>query len=433
MARNFEKSEYAERVNGDMIKRRVLNVAKNRMAETPVLALQGARSVGKSTVLRSIAEEGRAHILDLDNSVQAELVANAPNDFVKGARPVCIDEYQRVPALLQAIKSELNREYLPGRFVLTGSTRFDSLPRATQALTGRIQFLEIFPFSQGEIDGVQEDFLDVAISDPEQVLHHPESATTRADYIARICRGGLPIPIGLEERARHRWFQSYLMQTLSGDIPEFGGVRQPAALERLFERLAGQTGQMLNISAASRTVGIEGRTADNYARLLSNVFLIRRLPAWGRTTRARAGKTPKLHIVDSGLAAHMLRLTPAKLARLDAASLTEFGHLLETFVVGELLKQASWHDDVAAVAHWHTHDNKEVDCVIETHDGQAIGFEVKARGQATAKDIIGLRLLRDLLGDQFKAGFVLTTGPHSGRLDDRIYTCPIDRLWTVNR
>ena len=208
------------------------------------------------------------------------------------------------------------------------------------------------------------------------------------------------------------------MQTLSGDIPEFGGVLQPAALERLFERLAGQTGQMLNISAASRTVGIEGRTADNYARLLSNVFLIRRLPAWGRTTRARAGKTPKLHIVDSGLAAHML---------------TELGHLLETFVVGELLKQASWHDDVAAVAHWHTHDNKEVDCIIETHDGQAIGFEVKARGQATAKDIIGLRLLRDLLGDQFKAGFVLTTGPHSGRLDDRIYTCPIDRLWTVNR
>jgi predicted AAA+ superfamily ATPase len=403
------------------------------MTESAVLALQGARSVGKSTVLASIAAERQVGIIDLDNSAQAELVAASPEDFVLGSSPVCIDEYQRAPGLLQAIKGELNRHHAPGRFVLTGSTQFDSLPQAPQALTGRIQFLDILPFSQGEIDGVHEDFLDVVLHEPEQVVHLPSSTTTRTEYTDRVCRGGLPVAISLSERARRRWFDSYLAQTLSGDLPEIGGVRRLDALGRLFDRLASQTGQLLNVSAAARALELEGRTADNYTQLLSEVFLLRRLPACGRTLRARVGKTPKLHLVDSGLAAHMLRLTPTKLAQLDPASLTEFGHLLETFVVGELLKQASWHDDVRDVAHWHTHDGQEVDFVIETYDGGVIGFEIKARGRAVAKDLIGLRALRDLLGDKFRAGFVLNTGQYAGRLEERIFTCPIDRLWHTNR
>ncbi len=412
--------------------RRVLDVARQRMTETAVLALQGARSVGKSTVLAAIAAEHRVGIIDLDNAMQAELVAVSPDDFVLGTSPVCIDEYQRVPELLQAIKSELNRHHTPGRYVLTGSTRFDGLPRATQALTGRIQFLDILPFSQGEIDGTHENFLDIALNEPEQLVHQASSTTTRADYTERVCRGGLPVAISLSDRARRRWFDSYLAQTLSGDVPELSGIRRIDALGRLFDRLASQTGQLLNVSTAAKSIALEPRTADNYTQLLNDVFLLRRLPAWRRTLRARVGKIPKLHLVDSGLGAHMMRLTPAKLAQLDPASLTEFGHLLETFVVGELLKQASWHDDVREVAHWHTHDDQEVDMLIETYDGSVVGFEVKARTKAVSKDITGLRLLRDLLGDQFRAGFVLTTGRHAGRLDDRIYTCPIDQLWNHN-
>jgi predicted AAA+ superfamily ATPase len=420
-------------MTGELISRRVLDVARQRMAESAVIALQGARSVGKSTVLASIAAERQVGIIDLDNWAQAALVAASPDDFVVGSSPVCIDEYQRVPGLLQAIKGELNRHHAPGRFVLTGSTRFDSLPHATQALTGRIQFLDILPFSQGEIDGVHEDFLDVAIHGPDDFVRQPSSATTRTEYVERVCRGGLPVAIRLGERARRRWFDSYLAQTLSGDLPEIGGIRRLDALGRLFDRLASQTGQLLNVSAAARALELEGRTADNYTQLLSDVFLLRRLPAWGRTLRARVGKTPKLHVVDSGLAAHMLRLTPAKLGQLDPASLTDFGHLLETFVVGELLKQASWHEDVRDVAHWHTHDGQEVDFLIETYDGGVVGFEIKARGNAVAKDLGGLRVLRDLLGNQFRAGFVLNTGQFAGRLEDRIYTCPIDRLWRTNR
>lgn len=397
-----------------------------------MLALQGARSVGKSTVLSALAAGWERPIVDLDRPGQVDLVAASPEDFVEGSRPVFIDEYQRVPELLQAIKAELNRDGSVGQFVLTGSTRFESLPRSTQALTGRLAFLDILPLSQGEIDGVREDFLDVVLGEPERLVHSRPSGTSRIEYIERVCRGGLPATLRLNDRQRRRWFDAYVSQTLSSDIPELGNVRRLGSLAQLFERLASQTGQLLNVSAAAKAIELEARTADNYAQLLTDVFLIRRLPAWGRTLRARVGKTPKLHLVDSGLAAYMLRLTPAKLAQLDPASLTEFGHLLETFVAGEVLKQASWHDDVRDVAHWHTHDDHEVDVVIETYDGSVVGLEVKARSRPTTKDLTGLRLLRDLLGDQFRAGFVLTTGEHSGRIEDRIFTCPIDRMWAVN-
>ena len=411
------------------IDRRVLQIAAERMKESPVLALQGARSVGKSTVLASISKAHGVGIIDLDDSAQTELVSASPADFLTGPAPVCIDEYQRVPAVLQAIKAELNRHHAPGRFVLTGSTRFESLPRTAQALTGRIQFLDILPFSQGELDNVREDFLELAITEPDRLRKMPTSTTTRLNYAERACRGGLPIAVGMTNRPRARWFDAYVAQALSGDVPELGGIRRLDALPRLFERLAAQTGQLLNVHAAASAIGLEARTADNYTQLLSDLFLVRRLPAWGRTLRSRIAKTPKLHLIDSGLAAHLLRLSPAKLAQLDPASSTDFGHVLETFAVGELLKQASWNDDVREVAHWRTHDNHEVDVLVETYEGDVIGFEVKARSQTTAKDLSGLRKLRELLGDQFRAGFVLTTGQHSGKLEDRMYTCPIDRLW----
>jgi uncharacterized protein len=167
----------------------------------------------------------------------------------------------------------------------------------------------------------------------------------------------------------------------------------------------------------------------SYVRLLEALFLVRRLPAWGRTLRARAAKAPKLHLVDSGLAAHLMGVNPDKLERRDPTVLTEFGHLLETFVVGELLKQASWHDDVDVVGHWRTSGGAEVDLVIETYDGDIVAFEVKAHQEVNPRDAAGLRTLRDSLGDAFRAGFVLNTGPTAYRVDDRIYATPIARLW----
>ncbi|MFN0089725.1 MAG: ATP-binding protein [Acidimicrobiales bacterium] len=289
------------------------------------------------------------------------------------------------------------------------------------------------PFSQGELDGVHEDFLEKALVDPDSLLTRRRVVTERDEYELRACRGGMPLAVNTIGRQRANFYRGYLAVSLQRDVLDLSRVRQINALPRLMERLTAQTGQVLNIVKASNAAGIEPRSGDNYVRLLETLFLIRRLPAWGRTLRSRAAHSPKLHVVDSGLAAYLLGITPEKLARRDPAALSEFGHLFETFVVGELLKQASWSDDVSDIGHWRTHDDQEVDLVIETHDGNVTGFEIKAGREVDQKALRGLRSLRDALGGQFHAGYFLNTGTEAYRLEDRIFVCPSDRLWATNR
>lgn len=409
--------------------RRASDLVVARLHDEPVVALQGPRTVGKSTLLAEVAVHHGVEVIDLDEPAMRDAVAADPTTFVSSTPPVCLDEFQKVPVVLDAIKAELNRHLAPGRFVITGSTRFDALPRAAQALTGRIHIIDMLPFSQGEIDGRHEDFLEVAAADPGSLVTPHRSTTTRADYMERICRGGLPLAVARGGSARARWFDDYVRVSLARDVTELSKIRQGALLPTLLRRLAGQTGQVLNMAAAGRAVGLEPRTAEAYTKLLEDLFLIRRLDAWGRTLRARAAASPKIHVLDSGLAARLMGVTPRRIARPDPAALAEFGHLLETFAVGELLKQASWSSEIAGVGHWRTHDGHEVDLVIEHSDGPVTAFEVKAGTRIGRHDTSGLRALRSALGDVFSAGFVLHTGGLAFHLEDRIIAAPIDTLW----
>jgi uncharacterized protein len=246
-----------------------------------------------------------------------------------------------------------------------------------------------------------------------------------------VTSGGFPMalqrPAGV---VRNRWFDDWVTQSLERDVLDLANVRQRAVLPRLLQRLAAQTGQVLNVSAAATAVGLEQRTADGYTKLLEAVFPVQRLPAWGATLTARAAASPKVHVVDSGVAARLLRLSPNRLASLQPAALTEFGHLLETFVVGELLSQASWSDTVSGYGHWRTHDGDEVDLVLERDDGAVVAFEVKAAGRVPGDGFRGLRKLRHALGHQFIGGVALYTGPRAYTFEDRLHVLPIDRLWT---
>jgi predicted AAA+ superfamily ATPase len=415
-----------------IVARRLLPLVRERMLDDPVVLLEGPRSVGKSTLLRAIAAATGAVLLDLDDPATRDAVAADPAAFIGGDEPVCVDEYQKAPVVLDAIKAELNRDGRPGRFVLTGSTRHDSLPGAAQALTGRLLRLRVYPLSQGELAGVHEDLLQRLFNDPgAAVAAHPTSSTARANYVERAVAGGMPMALARRSAtARARWFDEYVALTLERDVRELSRIRQGALLPQLLLRLAGQTAQVLNVERAARDAGLDHSTGESYTRLLEAVFLLHRLPAWGKTLRSRAGASPKVHVLDSGVAARLLRLTPEKLLRRDATALTELGHLLETFGVGELLKQVSWMDGLAGVGHWRTHDGDEVDLVIERDDGAVLAFEVKAAGRVSGGEFGPLRKLRGAVGDAFVAGVALYTGTRSYHVDDRLYAMPIDRLWT---
>lgn len=397
----------------------------------PVIALHGPRSVGKSTLLHEVARTRNAQVLDLDDPGTREAVAANSTAAVSGPAPVCVDEYQHVPEILSAIKARLNREgSLPGTAMLTGSTRQDALPRTAEALTGRVHHLMIWPLSQGEIGGVEEDFLPRLRSDPEEcVAAWPGSDTTRLEYAERVCAGGFPLALRRAPGDRDRWFRDYVTQSVERDVRELARIRDRALLREVLNRIAGRTGSILDVSKAMAGLPGDRSTHENYIRLLEDLFLVRRLPAWGTTLTSRAAKSPKIHVVDAGLGAHLLGLTPAKVTPANPSASTEFGHVLESFVYAELSKQASWLNEPVTFGHWRTRDGLEVDVVIEFADGSIVAFEVKASERLAPSDSKGLRALRDHIGHRFTAGVVLTTGSRSYTLDDRVHVLPVDRLW----
>jgi predicted AAA+ superfamily ATPase len=428
---------YHDRMVGplrEVVDRRVSSILAALTQEEPVIALHGPRSVGKSTVLRVFAADRNVPLVDLDDPAVLEAVRASPALAVGEHTPLCLDEYQHAPELLDALKARLNREgSLPGTAVLTGSTRQDALPRTAQALTGRLHSLTIWPLSQGEISGAEENLLtSLRVDATAAVAASPTSPTTRNEYIEKIMAGGFPLAISRSSSsARNRWFDDYITQSLERDAIELVRVRQRQALRDLFNRLAGQTGQLLNLAQVGGDLGIDRKTLEDYVELLEDLFLVVRLPAWGKTLRARARSKPKLHVVDSGLAARILRLTPTKLTRLDLTALTEMGHLLETFVVGELRKQVSWLDVQVTCGHWRTATDDEVDFVIEFDDGAVLAFEVKAGERVTGNDLKGMRKLREALGERFVAGVALSMGTRSYTYEDRLHVMPLDRLWTT--
>jgi predicted AAA+ superfamily ATPase len=240
-----------------------------------------------------------------------------PGRFVESAGPVLIDEYQHVPELLDAIKAQLNRDLRPGRYVLAGSTRYAAIPAAAQALTGRVDIIPVLPLTQGEVDGVRETFV-ARLLDGDGVEEPPlgTAAATRDEYARRATSGGMPVALRRPPgRSRSRWFASYIDLVVDKDVMGISRVRQREMMPRILARLAARSGQVLNVAPVAGALGMDRSTAENYVKLLEAVFLVRRLPAWGTTLGSRIVRHPKVHVVDSGVMAWLLNLTPQKIAQ----------------------------------------------------------------------------------------------------------------------
>jgi predicted AAA+ superfamily ATPase len=413
-----------------LAKRRLVAVAEARFAEEPVLVLNGQRTVGKSTLLGELAGRLGQRVIDCDDPATRAAVRADPGRFVESGQPVLIDEYQHVPELLDAIKAQLNRDLRPGRYVLAGSTRYTAIPAAAQALTGRVDILPVLPLTQGEIDGTVETFISGLLDDNGIDMSPRYPATARDEYARRATSGGMPVALQRPPgRSRSRWFANYVDLVIDKDVTDISRVRQREMMPRLLRQLAARSGQSLNIAAIGASIGMERSTAENYVKLLEAVFLITRLPSWGTTLGSRIVKHPKVHLVDSGVLAWLLALSPEKIAQAAPATLTEYGHLLETFTVGEILKQASWWDGPITPGYFRTEAGDEVDLVLERDDGQVIAFEVKAGTKVGSEDLNGLRYLRQRLGTRLHHAIVLYTGEHAYDYEGWATVVPLDRLW----
>ena len=412
-----------------LIGRHLEAIVARHLAIDPVVILNGARTVGKSTLLRASAQSHSVKVLDLDELTTREVVARDPSLHVRGREPICIDEFQHVLPLLDAIKAELNHDLRPGRYLLTGSTRYATLPATSQSLTGRAHIINVWPLSQGELRGHRETFLDQLMDDPRAMVTPIVSETSREEYERMVLTGGFPLALARPlEKQRHDWFRGFVQMVVTRDVLEIRRVRQRQLLPRVLQRLAAQSAQMLNMSAVASAVQEPVRTIEDYVGLLEAVFLVHRLEAYGRTLGSRVRGAPKIHLIDSGLAAHVMGITEGKLAARDPSTQTEFGHLVESFAVNEIIKQSGWSATYAAFSHFRTPD-VEVDLVCEADDGRIAGVEVKATSRIDDRELNGLRSLRDKLGRDFVGGVVLYLGDRAYTREDRIHVLPMDRVW----
>ncbi|MGO2685195.1 ATP-binding protein [Microbacterium sp.] len=415
-------------VDSGMIQRLVAPRIVEALADTRIVVIQGARQVGKSTLSQQMLVDRPGISVTLDDPASLDFARTDPTGFVEQAPDglFVIDELQRAPELVIALKASADRDKRPGRFLVTGSANLLELSSTHESLAGRAEHIDLHPFSQREIEQSPGSFIDLAFA--TGALSGHSSELVRGDYIERASAGGYPEALQRKSSRRRRdWYDAYLSQIVRRDAVDISGLQRITDLPRLLRLVAARMGSTMVWSSLAADAGMPRRTLDPYTALLETLYLTHTLPAWEVNLTSRETKQPKVFPVDSGLAATLLGAAPSSLGPGSALS----GALLECFVVGELRRQQSWASTRATLRHYRDSRGVEVDAVLEAPDGRVVGIEVKSAATVRAKDASGLSVLRDRLGDRFVAGYILHTGRSSVAVGERITALPMDALWAA--
>ena len=409
----------------DVIPRALEPRVLEALEDTRVVVVLGARQVGKSTLVQQIARDRLgARVLTLDDAGTRYAAAADPTGFIADHEvPAVIDEVQRVPDLLLAIKARVDRDPRPGQYLLTGSANILTAPTIADALTGRTEYLRLGPFTQSELHGVGGSFVSDILDG--RWPRAPGQGVGRSAYAQIVAAGGYPEARERSGVRRARFFSSYLDTVIERDLSSIAQVHDQANVRQLMLAAAAVSASLLNIDGLARDLKLPASTVRAHLALLETLFLVVRLPAWSTNLLNRTIRSPKLFVADSGLLCH--------LNGAGAERLVEDGNLagtaFETFAVTELLRQAQWQLDVPRAFHFRDRDGREVDLVFERRNGAVAGVEVKAAASVTTSDFRGLKHLRAKLGDRFKLGVVLYTGEQPLPFGDRLAAVPISGMW----
>ena len=405
-----------------MFKRFVERRANEALSDTPVVLIVGPRRAGKTTLVKSMGEADRTYIT-LDDQTVLEAARSDPAGFIRGLDRAIIDEIQRAPDLLLAIKKTVDEDYRPGRFVLTGSANVLTLPRIADSLAGRMETLQMLPLARAEIEGRAPGFLERLF---EGNLQNQRTAVVGDDLVQTVLVGGFPEAIAREsERRRQDWARSYLTSILTRDLRDIAEVAKLTELPKFVRLLAEHSGQLVNYSQFGASISVSHKTGQRYVGLLEQVFLIATLQPWFTNALKRIVKTPKLHFLDSCLLASARGLTFDRVK----ADRGTFGALLESFVFSEVLKLMTSSDLRLTPHHFRDRDMREVDIVLERDDGMIAGIEIKASATVRSGDFAGLRALAEPSGDRFAFGAVLYDSTDVVPFGDRLVAAPLSCLW----
>lgn len=410
----------------ELFDRRVRPLVVESLAHARIVFLAGARQVGKTTLVQSIASPSGEHpmaYVTLDDSAAREAARDDPAGFVAGlgGRAV-IDEIQHAPALLLELKRAVDANPVPGRFLITGSADVLASRRVIDTLPGRIDRVDLWPLARSEIEAGSLNIVDELLAGRAP---HVSRAPVGPDAFAPlIVQGGYPEarvrPAG---RLRTRWFREYLAGTLGKDLLELADLRRADEADRLLRLIATQSANLLSYRKISQQLELDDKTVKEHTLLLEQLFLLRRLPGWRPGLGAREAARPKAYVCDTGLLAHLLGADEARIRTDDQVK----GKACETFVLAELIKHASWAEQEARLFHYQR-DREDIDFILENNAGEIAAIEVKASATVDRRDRRWLERLRDARGTRFKTGVIIHAGAQTIPLGDRIWAIPFAGL-----
>lgn len=396
---------------------------RTALRDTRVVAISGPRQSGKTTLARRFARRGMK-FFTLDSQPTLEAARSDPVAFIRGLERAVIDEVQRAPDLVLAIKHSVDEDPRPGRFLLTGSANLLTIKTVRDSLAGRVEIVPLYPLGRCERLRVKRPHF-VSKVFRGQAPQRRESLPA-GKLLQLVAAGGYPEAIKRRsERRRQDWYRAYLDSIVERDLPEIADIAKPGQIPRVLEIAARFAGQLMNLSEIGRSAGVDHKTAEHYLRVLEQLYLIQRVKPWSRNELSRLVKTAKLHFVDSGLLTAMRGYSVARVG----ADRNLFGSLLESFVFSELLKLSSWADERVSMFHYRDRDNFEVDFVLEDSRGRIAGVEVKAAASVTRRDFGGLERLASAAGTSFVQGILLYDGEQTLSFAENLRAVPLPALW----
>jgi predicted AAA+ superfamily ATPase len=399
---------------------------KTALGDTPVVCLLGSRQSGKTTLSQMLSPD--RPLISLDEDAYFQTAKLDPDGFISSLpEAVTIDEIQRVPELLPAIKLAVDRARNPGRFLLTGSANLLLLPQVTESLAGRMETVFLHPLTEAEKERSTGTFLHCFLEGTLRPAISGKPKEAEPSLIERLVAGGYPEPMTRPPQRARQWHRQYLHAIMERDIKDVARVKDTHELSRLLELLALRSAELLNVNNLAQDMGLHRGTVEQYLLILERLFLIRRLPAWHSNSAKRLIKAPKIHLIDSGLAATLATLTPDDwIGKRDRV-----GHLLESFAVQQVVAQASWTDPDLRFWHYRDKDQVEVDLVI-TRGEKVWGLEVKASASISKQDGKGLSRLAAQCGENFQAGILLYNGTDCLPVGDTPFVAaPFSKLWNM--
>lgn len=422
-------SVMSKRLLTDLRARNAQDLVEDTLTDTPITVVQGARQVGKSTLVREVVADRDATVLSLDATAAYNAARADPDAFVRQSDGLLvIDEVQRVPELVRAMKDAVEEDRRPGRFLVTGSADLLQLPGTEESLAGRAETVVLYGLSQGELAGHREDFVDRLLAGDEKAMRGRAGTLSREEYLQAACAGSFPEPLSRTGRRRNAWFDNYVKRIMTRDVQDLSRLAHLDRLPDLLRLLAANTSGELVKARVAGDAGIPETSLTGYLDLLETLYLVHTLPAWGENLTKRVTGRPKVALLDTGLAARLNHVTATAMAPGSVSDAA--GGLLESFVAGELRRQLVWAETPARLFHFRDRDGLEVDIVVESDGRRVAGVEMKAAGSVSKSDFKGLAFLRDKLKARFAMGVVLYTGKQPLPFGDRLWALPYSALWS---